>query len=221
MFTCANFLFCSASVLNLCALSWDRYVAVTTPLRYHTRMQDANVFKIIAFCWSYALIWSAIFTKLVKCSKNRHICSISGIDLEYSVSMVIVLYLIPVCFVIFVNGRVIKIALAQIRKIKNQAVPCIAMNQLDKEQFQQENRRSKKEMKTFRLFLIITVGVVLCWSPLQFVFVLDALSQLPGNVRYAALLMAYINSACNPFLYGMFSKDIRKSITKILRCKRS
>ena len=222
VFTCANFLFCSASVLNLCAISWDRYVAVTSPLRYCVIMRDANVFRLIAFCWSSALICSAVFTKLMKNSINRIRCSIKGLNLEYSVTSAILLYFVPVCFLVFVNGRVIKIAHSQKKRVRNDALPGLVMEHLNKKKFyHNKNIRSRREMKILRMFLIISVGVILCWSPLQIVIVMEALVNVPGNVLYFALLMAYINSAFNPFLYGVYSRDIRKSIMQKVCCKSS
>ncbi|XP_078357376.1 beta-2 adrenergic receptor-like [Oculina patagonica] len=40
-----------ASVGNLCAMSFDRYIAITRPLRYVSLMKNSMVLRLIAFAW--------------------------------------------------------------------------------------------------------------------------------------------------------------------------
>lgn len=45
-----------ASTSNLCAVSIDRYIAITKPLRYNVIMTDQTCFRIIMFIWSMSIL---------------------------------------------------------------------------------------------------------------------------------------------------------------------
>lgn len=42
----------TASIMNLCAISLDRYIAITNPIKYPTRMTPKRVALLIAFLWT-------------------------------------------------------------------------------------------------------------------------------------------------------------------------
>ena len=219
-FTCANLFFCSASVLNLCAISWDRYVAVTSPLKYLVRMHDRQVFKIISLCWTCALIVSTVLTSFIKISSNHsYNCSINQIRLDVSIPATVLLYIIPIGFLLFVNGRVIQIARSQSRRIQCQELSVTAVDRASGPFHKSRDIRPRVEMSTFRMFLAVTGGFLICWTPIFVVMATDTLVRVPGSAFYIVLLLAYFNSACNPFLYGVFSKEIGKSVLKMIRCR--
>ncbi|EDO32513.1 predicted protein, partial [Nematostella vectensis] len=118
--TLFNFWFCCASVFNLCAVSWDRYVAVTSPLLYTVRMDDAKVRWTIAVIWVVSLFMSFLIMVAVIESKTVFYCTATGLAVEYSLSSALVIFIIPLIFLVFANGRIMSIARAQLKKIKQQ-----------------------------------------------------------------------------------------------------
>ncbi|XP_031573176.1 octopamine receptor-like [Actinia tenebrosa] len=112
-FTCKawllfNFWFCSASVLNLCLVSWDRYIAVTSPLHYKAHMSDTRVRKMIIISWTLSFSLSIILIAKANSSIDKRTnCTIHRIeDVAFAVCGVLLVFLIPVAFLIFVNARV-------------------------------------------------------------------------------------------------------------------
>ncbi|XP_032227780.2 alpha-2A adrenergic receptor [Nematostella vectensis] len=102
----ANFWFCSASVFNLCLVSWDRYVAVTSPLHYQTRMCEERVVKLIAGNWAWSLVLAGCLIIGFHFSQQRVICSVKGIDPEILLVAVITMFILPCIFLVFVNLKV-------------------------------------------------------------------------------------------------------------------
>ena len=81
-----------------------------------------------------------------------------------------------------------------------------------------EYRRSRNITKTF---VIIFVVYILCWSMNQFLFLQKNLGgydhwDTPEN--YVANSLAMLNSACNPFIYVLHSKQYRDKVKSWLLC---
>ncbi|XP_023796016.1 5-hydroxytryptamine receptor 6 isoform X1 [Cyanistes caeruleus] len=55
---------CSASILNLCVISLDRYLLITSPLRYKLRMTSCRALALILATWSLAALASFLPIKM-------------------------------------------------------------------------------------------------------------------------------------------------------------
>ncbi|NWV58026.1 5HT6R protein, partial [Daphoenositta chrysoptera] len=49
---------CSASILNLCLISLDRCLLITSPLRYKLRVTPGRALALIAAAWGWAALAS-------------------------------------------------------------------------------------------------------------------------------------------------------------------
>lgn len=55
---------CSASILNLCVISLDRYLLITSPLRYKLRMTSCRALALILATWTLAALASFLPIKM-------------------------------------------------------------------------------------------------------------------------------------------------------------
>lgn len=65
---------CTASILNLCAISLDRYVAVTRPVTYPSIMSTKRAKLLVAGVWVLSFV--ICLPQLVGLTKNHKVCCV-------------------------------------------------------------------------------------------------------------------------------------------------
>ncbi|XP_045027343.1 pyroglutamylated RF-amide peptide receptor isoform X2 [Daphnia magna] len=92
------------------------------------------------------------------------------------------------------------------------------------------SQRAQADHKTARQVVKMLVAVVIlfavCWSPYLIDNVLTSFAFLPNtrtgpmkHMKMAFHLLSYINSCCNPFVYGFMSKNFRRGFRAALRLR--
>ena len=74
--TSADLTLCSASILNLCLISVDRYLVVTRPLRYCAKRTRCRMLGYIAIVWIGALLVSVTPLIVLPWSKTENSCQV-------------------------------------------------------------------------------------------------------------------------------------------------
>lgn len=231
-FTCnlwlfLNIILCSASIYNLCVVSGDRYLAVTSPLNYLSRMNDRRIKQIIGVSWFCAFALAIFVTYGTNASKENSVnCSIWGLRYEFSVVVLVVGYILPVLFLVFVNGKIFFIARAHMNRIHAQeislaSVSAVTVARPSQEGTRKTNQRSrlKREIKIFKTFVIVTCAFLLSWTPFVVILLIDSILTVPTLVRHSSIILLYCNSALNPFIYSFCNSEFRKALSESFRCK--
>lgn len=193
LFTVIVVLTLSASSLNLLALSYDRYVGVTAPFQYQSRLTPRKCGKIIAVIWTSSLLVSLISLK------NN--CGISG---QGHFALFMGIFGIPFVFISYFYVRIFKEANRQKRLIKvqetrsNQHQPCFL-----------------KEYKAVMTVAMVTGSFALCWLP----GLIDSAIHLSAPKFWAdtqlwlgTTTLACFSSVLNPILYSVRIKAFRSTL---------
>ncbi|XP_031567299.1 octopamine receptor 1-like [Actinia tenebrosa] len=223
VWTFANIWFVCASLLNLCVVSWDRYIAVTSPLTYKFVMHGKKIKVFIVIVWSLSLLMAVIYTVEFKLSEERRLCvATSGLTLEQTVPSVIIIYVIPTLFLLFVNGRVIQIARKHRRHIQIQEITVSNLSVSNPHEANRNMRLSAivNELKTFKTFVIVIGTFVLCWSPFFLLTLLNHFVELPSKLPHVAVILFYVKSGLNPMIYGTHNKELRTAAADSLNRRR-
>ena len=219
---------CSASIFNLCVVSGDRYIAVTSPLKYMSRMNERRVKQIIGIAWCAALILASFIIYGTNASKNNSKnCSIWGLHYEYSIALLVAGYVLPVSFLVFANGKVLFIARTHLSKIHAQEFslstlsegPVASCGPTARSKQMPSKTRIRREIRIFKTFLIVTCAFLISWTPFVVILLIDSMFNVPELIRHSSIILLYCNSALNPFIYGFYNSEFRKALSESLGCK--
>ncbi|XP_062309584.1 dopamine receptor D1b [Osmerus eperlanus] len=176
----------TASILNLCVISVDRYWAISSPFRYERKMTQRVAFVMISVAWTLSVLISFIPVQL-NWHKAQTLAELnatyggdpppdncdSSLNRTYAISSSLISFYIPVAIMIVTYTRIYRIAQKQIRRIsaleraaasaKSRHCSMGANAAMETESsFKMSFKRETKVLKT----LSVIMGVfVCCWLP--------------------------------------------------------
>uniref|UniRef100_A0A7N6AJG3 G-protein coupled receptors family 1 profile domain-containing protein n=1 Tax=Anabas testudineus TaxID=64144 RepID=A0A7N6AJG3_ANATE len=220
----------TASILNLCIISVDRYWAIASPFKYERKMTHRVAFVMIGVAWTLSILISFIPVQL---NWHRDGSCVANLNKTYAISSSLISFYIPVVIMIATYTRIYRIAQTQIRRIASlERAAGQAHNQGHGVTRNQQQRRPndeaslkssfKKETKVLKTLSIIMGVFVFCWLPF---FVLNC--TLPfcdppfvSDTTFTVFVwFGWANSSLNPVIYA-FNADFRRAFATILGCNR-
>ncbi|KAK3727786.1 hypothetical protein QZH41_000105 [Actinostola sp. cb2023] len=195
-----------SSTLNLSAVAFDRYLAVVRPLAYKSRIETSFI-RIVCAVWSASIamsilpvIWSADATLLV--------------HQVYLTCAVIFFLVLPLIFILFVYTFIFMRLRQHGKLLRNLQA---TRTRLD------EARRSRRELKSVKMFFIILAIFAACWIPviyMTFAFVANRPEIIPLSLTVISHFSIMLSSLVNPFLYTFMKLDFQREMKSMLPCKR-
>ncbi|XP_028990304.1 D(5)-like dopamine receptor [Betta splendens] len=227
----------TASILNLCIISMDRYWAISSPFRYERKMTRRFALLMIGVAWTLSILISFIPVQL-----NWHRAENSSADAPedcnaslnrtYAISSSLISFYIPVVIMVGTYTRIFRIAQTQIRRISSlerAAGPRAQKHRHSASAHDESALKTsfKRETKVLKTLSIIMGVFVFCWLPF---FVLNCVVPFcdvelkePPCVSDATFSIfvwfGWANSSLNPVIYA-FNADFRKAFSTILGCNK-
>ncbi|XP_073673242.1 trace amine-associated receptor 4-like [Garra rufa] len=196
--------FCISSLLHLSLISVDRYWAICDPLRYRFRVTNNTVTVFTTFIWLFSFVYSfsVVFS------------GINAVGLEmlimqaHCVGSCVLFFnkewgLICPILTFFLPGTIMSSLYIKIFHVARKHAKVMSERVTGGLKSQSSAHRERKAAKT----LAIVMGVFLfCWLPYFTVTTLGPFFNFltPGDVFDALVWFAYLNSTCNPLIYGFF-----------------
>lgn len=233
---------CTASILHLCVISLDRYLAITEPLTYKSRMSKRRAVLIICAVWltSIAISFVPIFlgwyadTNVVDLYKDSPECGLY-VNRVYAVISSALSFYIPLVIMIFVYMKIFRIARAQAEAIRQLERQCVSLSSSDRldvsidggpgEEMNIRTRSKKfnKDVKAIRTLGTLMGVFCFCWVPFFLMYLILPFCPhcyLPPEVASAITWLGYANSLINPMVYAFLNRDFRTAFKKLLSCHR-
>uniref|UniRef100_A0A1A8Q1H2 Beta-2 adrenergic receptor n=1 Tax=Nothobranchius rachovii TaxID=451742 RepID=A0A1A8Q1H2_9TELE len=227
----------TASIGTLCVISIDRYLAITSPLRYQSMLTKTKARIVVLLVWVVAALtsylpihagwWRSNSTKALECQNDISCCEFY-VNEYYGVISSIISFYIPLIVMIFVYGRVFCEARRQLKKIKQSVGRFQQSNKDELKSMEANNSRGQKRAKFFlrEHKALKTLGIImgvftLCWLPYFILNVVESLKPMDVTIAFKVLnWIGYSNSGFNPIIYCR-SPDFRYAYMEILCLNRN
>ena len=195
--------FQDASVMNLCSLVLERYIAIVKPFKYVAFMNGHRVVQMIFFPWAITVIFILLESSLWIGLKSSFILKIFIWPVitffEFLPSCLVIFCLFCMLRVVYKHKRAVSILTRQLRL--NHCVSC-----------RPYGKSAVVMMTVVSGIFLVCYGLYLrCGFMLVFNIVQDY-----SHFKSYQMPMLVINSAVNPLAYASFKRDIKKEIKRLL-----
>lgn len=203
----------TATMLNTCAISYDRYLAILRPLQYGVKMTRLRVGAILTFVWLIPVVVAVtrnFWHHSAQGEERRHLT----VKL-YDVAVVIVPVILFQTVILAVNIQII-------RKIHQHKK---ATRKTDVTSCPSELTRDLKEIsrliKGTTSCVLVVLTFVISWLPKavhNFSYVFDSPNSVLSSPLFFRIcfLFLFIQSCFNPFIYTVYRAQFRKTARSVI-----
>ena len=220
----------TASVYTLMFISFDRYLKISRPLQYRSKMTTSKSLKIIFIIW----LISAAFATYAATPDSGSIGFLANSDVfcpdvyysgneskfkGYNTFLYISVIFLPAIFILIMYARIFVVAHKRQRMLRNGELGETSTGQ---------NQRSvlRHDLKIVRMLLIVVGVFFFCWLPLSIASLLEIYNPnifddwhltTIGIYSGAIYLLPLINSLCNPIIYACLDQTYREAFKHLFQ----
>lgn len=188
----------TASIGTLCAIALDRYLAVTSPLRYRGLLGKRRARLLALTVWLVAALlsfppihlhwWLEDAPEAHRCLADPRCCEFH-VSAAYALTSSAVSFYLPLAIMAILYARVFQEARAQLRKIQQQERPHgYTEGQTQKQGISHAHsaaqRRGRREFRALRTLGVIMGVFIASWLPFFILNVIAVFHPLPSPLPF-------------------------------------
>ncbi|XP_072543553.1 G-protein coupled receptor 12 [Salminus brasiliensis] len=185
----------SASVLNILAITVDRYLSLYNALTYNTERTLTFTYAMLALIWLVCIALGLLPALGWNCLADEAHCSVCRPVTKNNAVALAVTFLLVFALIMQLYLQICKIAFRHAQQIAVQQHHFAAIS-------------TTKGVSTLSAILCTFAA---CWMPFA-MYSIVADSSYPAIYTYATVLPATCNSVINPIIYAFRNPDIQKSL---------
>ena len=190
-------------VANLCAVTYDRYIAIIKPLEYSYRAP-----KILKRALILSWLLPAIYSLLPLFWNTNQALTIHK---AYMVCLQFFGIVVPYIFITFAYVRMfrhVRHSLTMKKKMESLRV------------HKSERRRISSDAKVAKVFSIVASAFLLCWLPIIYITTADIINRydlIPHALSIVSFFTIATSSLVNPLMYAFLKPDFKLAIRTCFR----
>ncbi|KAL6470391.1 hypothetical protein MHYP_G00215100 [Metynnis hypsauchen] len=188
----------SASVLNVLAITVDRYLSLYGALTYHTERAATFTYAVLALAWLTSALLGALPALGWNCLEDEATCSVCRPVNKSNAAALAVSLLLVFALILQLYLQICKIAFRHAQQIAVQR------------HFMSASHASSTTKGVSTLSAILGT-FALCWVPFA-MYSLVADTRYPAVYTYATALPAICSSIINPIIYAFRNPEIQRSL---------
>ena len=207
-----NVFFLLTSILTLTAISIHKYIGVVQPTK---RKIFTRKTTLIAVAWVWFQAFLTALTPILGWNSYEHIpgrtqCSVK-VPRENKLSE------LTNCLFIIICGFVIPLGIMNFSYLKIFQTVKIHTKRVRSHSIGEEQSAFLNERRIIITLFIILAVFLACWTPFSVLTIYATLAghELPQNFSVAAYWMGFLNSAMNPLIYALRTKEFRQGYRQI------
>lgn len=195
----------SASTFSLLAIGIERHMTMVR-LRPCETAGRGRLLGLLGACWLVSVLMSALPSLGWNCLNNMSSCStVLPLYAKSYVAFCISVFSVLLVAIIILYIRIYRLVTSSGRRVSS--------------------RPSERSLALLRTVVIVLGVFVMCWTPLFFLLLLDVgCSPQRCPVLYQVewfIALAVLNSALNPLIYTLSSREMRAAFFRLLCCCQS